>query len=368
MANWAAGIRRQIRSKTLVATGVAVLAAAGQAVAGGVAANAVAPRAAVGAQAAVARAVPRAYFGTDGRIAFVRNGDIFSINLDGTALRRLTHSGRAAGPRWSPGGKLLAYLDHGNLWIMNADGSHKRQITRAAPTFTDSRPTWSPNGRYLAFVRTRRHHAFGLLTRFDRVTRHFAAFTDTANGTLSAITALPAPVAWAWDLGAANKFGSFILFEGAGSRCPKGFTHCLDAVGFPSQADFQDGFGSSEFSSTSASGLTDPDWNPVKKHFDTDVLTSVEDCSVSPCAHAGLLLTFSFPPPAPVLPGAYEGVYDPAGGSIAYVENVHAVPTIYTEPTSLTGAVRLARGTQPDWQPVRKSGHQQFATQNTVQF
>ncbi|MEI4861483.1 hypothetical protein Q8G41_28235, partial [Klebsiella pneumoniae] len=85
-----------------------------------------------------------------------------------------------------------------------------RQVTRAAPAVFDARPTWSPSSRYLAFVRTRRHHASGLLTRYDTVTHRFATFTDAVGGSVSAITALPAPVAWAWAYDPVSKtFGSF---------------------------------------------------------------------------------------------------------------------------------------------------------------
>jgi hypothetical protein len=89
-----------------------------------------------------------AYIGSDGRIAYVRGGDIYSINPadPGAGSKLLAGGGRDSGPRWSPSGKKLAYIDDGNLWIMNANGSHKQQITRAAPRFTDGRPTWSPNG------------------------------------------------------------------------------------------------------------------------------------------------------------------------------------------------------------------------------
>jgi hypothetical protein len=120
---------RSLASRAL--TSLAVLALAGPALAG------LAP-----AWTGLTGVAQAAYRGSDGRIAFVRGGNIYSIRTTGTGLARLTKDGRASGPRWSPNGAKIAYLDDGNLWIMNANGSHQRRITDAAPGHTDARPTW----------------------------------------------------------------------------------------------------------------------------------------------------------------------------------------------------------------------------------
>src|SRR5262245_2802977 len=62
-----------------------------------------------------------------------REGDseIYSMNADGSSVRRLTHTPGVdgAGP-WSPDGrKLLYYRNQGGQWVMNADGSGKRLLT-----------------------------------------------------------------------------------------------------------------------------------------------------------------------------------------------------------------------------------------------
>src|SRR3984957_7402446 len=127
------------------------------------------------------RAGPNAYRGGDGRIACVRDGNIYSIEPAGSGLRELTRAGYASGPRWSPDGKQLAYVYRGNLWVMNANGSGKTQLTSSAPSYTHGRPTWSPNGRYLAFVKSKQHRSYGYLTRYDTVTHGLVSFTDTIN-------------------------------------------------------------------------------------------------------------------------------------------------------------------------------------------
>jgi TolB protein len=58
------------------------------------------------------------------------------INSDGTGLRQLTTEGGIS-PAWSPDGRKIVYVrdsgeyssKHGQLWIMDANGSNKRQLT-----------------------------------------------------------------------------------------------------------------------------------------------------------------------------------------------------------------------------------------------
>jgi hypothetical protein len=303
-----------------------------------------------------------AYLGSDGLIAFVRGGNIFTINPEsatpGATVFRLTRDGHDSGPRWSPDGKQIAYLDRGNLWVMNAKGSHKTRITSQAPVFTDARPTWSPNGRYLAFVKTARHAKYGYLTRYDTVTKKFVTFSmpyhsESPTKRQIRVTALPAAVAWAWALNATGvTFGSFIVFEGATApACPAG-RFCLDALGFGAQSDYRNGFASSENVTKSPVRQLDPDWYPIRPQFGVDVLTTQAKCSGATCSPTGIDLT---PSSAPILPGGYEAVYAPNAAYIAFVRAVRRVPEIFIY--SMPGAVplptrELTWGTEPDWQPV----------------
>ena len=105
-----------------------------------------------------------------GQIAFVAsNGnvaDIFVIHADGTRLRQLTRDAREeASPTWSPDGKSLAFIattwqmttDQSNaksaITVMAANGSKRRVLFRAQayqlPLYDLA---WSPNGPRIAFV------------------------------------------------------------------------------------------------------------------------------------------------------------------------------------------------------------------------
>jgi Tol biopolymer transport system component len=79
-------------------------------------------------------------------IAYVRSGDLYVSK--GATERRLTVGGGWSRPRFSPDGTTIAVLRAGQLWTMKADGSGKRRIT----TRPAAGPSWSPDGRFIAFA------------------------------------------------------------------------------------------------------------------------------------------------------------------------------------------------------------------------
>ncbi|MEA3000701.1 MAG: hypothetical protein QOK17_2534 [Sphingomonadales bacterium] len=91
----------------------------------------------------------------DGRtIAFDLLGDIYTMPIAGGTPRRIAEGlAYEHQPRFSPDGRRIAFTsDRGggdNIWIMNADGSDKRQLTKEDFRLLNQ-PSWSPDRRFIA--------------------------------------------------------------------------------------------------------------------------------------------------------------------------------------------------------------------------
>lgn len=87
-------------------------------------------------------------------IVFDMLGDLYSLPITGGNATALTNDiAWNFQPTYSPDGAHIAFVsDRGgadNLWVMNADGSNLRQVSRERYDLVHN-PAWSPDGRYLA--------------------------------------------------------------------------------------------------------------------------------------------------------------------------------------------------------------------------
>ena len=77
---------------------------------------------------------------------------VYSMNADGTGTRQLTTgTSNHSRPTWSSDGRRIAFERDGDVYVMNADGSGQRRISD--PTAEETAPAWSPDGASIVYVR-----------------------------------------------------------------------------------------------------------------------------------------------------------------------------------------------------------------------
>ena len=80
------------------------------------------------------------------------NSDIYVIDADGKNLIRLTQNpGYDSIPNWSPVGRKIAFTSHRNteIHVMDVEGKNLIRLTRNPAS--DAHPSWSPDGQNIAF-------------------------------------------------------------------------------------------------------------------------------------------------------------------------------------------------------------------------
>ncbi len=93
---------------------------------------------------------------SDGRVAFIRNGQIWMTTLTGEKPTEVVHTkSRSSSLRWSPDGREIAFVsnrdEHSFIGVYTVDGGSLKYLDPS--TDMDSNPAWSSDGRRIAFIR-----------------------------------------------------------------------------------------------------------------------------------------------------------------------------------------------------------------------
>jgi Tol biopolymer transport system component len=97
---------------------------------------------------------------TGGRLAYTDSPTVSAIwrqglGADSGSLSLIRSSGREAAPAWSPDGQKIADISDqtGNdeIWVCDAEGRHRTQLTHFNGRMDPSNPRWSPDGQSILF-------------------------------------------------------------------------------------------------------------------------------------------------------------------------------------------------------------------------
>ncbi|HXF69196.1 MAG TPA: hypothetical protein VNK89_05275 [Thermoflexus sp.] len=83
-----------------------------------------------------------------GRVAFIAGGDVWVVDLDADQRTRLTRDGRNSHPSWSADGRWIAYRKGDQLWVVEVSTGKELSVSETPV----SAFAWSPVGNRLAYL------------------------------------------------------------------------------------------------------------------------------------------------------------------------------------------------------------------------
>jgi dipeptidyl aminopeptidase/acylaminoacyl peptidase len=304
--------------------------------------------------------------GGEGKIAFVRANQIYTMTKAGGTVTQLTTVGKNYRPRWSPDGKHIAYIQedasgHKNVFEMTATGGSKTKVTTSGTVTTT--PVWSPDGKTLAFgaVATYHHPATQCCPGFDETNQWVFLVKATAPfGTPSMLTVYqsfsddPAADATPIDVFAGTSLAwspdgaDLAVVNDRSEDSPDIGLHLVHGMTTvtPGTLHPEDVINGTGGECCGFQQWSDLDYVP-NGNLGFAVADSGDEFQYDP-PH----LTLNYPGFASQL-GDRAGAPSPSGNHMVFVRTTGSTPNVWT--ATMTGTQRKmikANAYQPDWQPT----------------
>ena len=86
--------------------------------------------------------------------AFSTKGEVWTVELNGGAAKRLTQGFDDKNPQFSPDGKQIVFERDGDIWLINSDGTHARNFSNTKDLI-ERKIVFSNDGQSLFFLQDR---------------------------------------------------------------------------------------------------------------------------------------------------------------------------------------------------------------------
>lgn len=286
---------------------------------------------------------------TNGRIAFIRGGEVWVMQNDGSGERPVTSGSHPArDPAWSPFGRrgqLIAFVRGDDLFLVDPDarpasgGPPGRGLLPIMRGFSHgAHPTWAPDGRRIAWeTNDRRNRTPGIyVVAFGRTAGRPIRVSGSGTGQMPAWSPEPNKIAFV-QLG----LGTCLLFPSNHSRaCPPGDPSLVDGAStIPQLAPLI--------------ATWEPDWHP---DGDSLVVTARAQGAPAPSRQSATFRHSFVAGAGAALPqlgraGRNEPDISPDGELLAFSTDRGQI-AVGSLTDGATPWTALARGSSPDWQPL----------------
>ena len=272
----------------------------------------------------------------DGRIAFVRGNQIYTMTAMGRSVTRLTSAGKNYGPQWSPDGRQISFIRERrdgsrDVWVMNATGGRKRAITTTGDV-TSVSASWSPDGTTLAYAAGALHM---ISTRPGSAPTRPSGYESNSWCAPDPLEAIPVDryLAWSPDgstIALYNRYDCYFDYAMWWFRPETGEAYQYRALGADccGYAEWSDLF----YGPTGEFGYSERDGGDYGETYGPRLIVYPGFAS---------------------RPGDAGGAPSPSGRFMAFSNDASGTPFVMRANIDGTDRRRLTVGYQPDWQPGR---------------